>query len=655
MTSISSFAQEQLDRYYLFKNYNTRNGLINNIIYSMTTDKHGFVWIGSGIGLSRFDGKSFYHNTIPTINENSVSLYCLETTGKGNIICSAYMQGIYEQLDDGSFKNYYTPPKSIRKNIFYSIKQRLDETIILGGTQGLFKISGDSLLLLFDGGVPRMFYTLETDNNNNIWFGGVNGLGTMLPDSSSITPFFIPELEGRFIVSLLFDKQGVLHLATANGYYRIEFEEPFRPGSKYTISQPFEELYESDINHIYLDHEQNIWISTASDGVFRTRGDSITMQLTINNGLLSSSVMCMTQDKEGNYYFGTNNGVSIVKDFNTYAYAKDGKLYQDINSIFTDKYDRIWMYSPSNFSILQNGRSYQIDIKNTFLEKFGVRSFHINEQPKLWFSSQTELFRINITEHIPDMKKIEKLADLSGYNSVSISSIFEDNKRIWLCAGSKLFHYHNELISPVTFNHSDSSVLNLRNISKDNFGYYWIGDFNNRLYRATMTENTKNEVVFDNIKTHKSLNADSAFATAGIYHIMIDKEGYLWQTASLTGVYRHTLDNTGIISSKLYSTENGLLSNNVFQIDCKEDGSIWMYTQKGICVLTQDADSGEHFYYLDEKDGISGRAYDSYKIGDQIFTLTDEGFFVTPNKFSENKKAITPKVVITGLSVSGTD
>ena len=655
LTSISTFAQEQLDRYYLFKNYNTRNGLINNTIYSLTADKYNFIWIGSNLGLSRFDGKSFYHNAIPTVNENSSSIYYLYTTDNGNIICSAYMQGIYEQFDDGRFNNYYTLPKNVRKNIFYSIKQRSDETILLGGTQGLFKIDGDSLLLLYDEGIPRMFFTLEVDNNNNIWFGGINGLGTMKLDSSGYKPLFIPELKDQFIVFILFDKQGTLHVATSRGYYKIEFEEPFIQGSKYTISRPFKETSEKNINHIYLDYEQNIWISTASDGTFRTRGDSITMHLTINNGLLSSSVMCMTQDKEGNYYFGTNNGISIVKDFNTYAFSKDGKLFQDVNQILTDKYDRIWMQSPGILNFLQNGQIYQIDIKNTLFEKFGNGTFYINEQSEMWLFSNNKLFRIPITGHIPDMKKAEKLADIAENTSLSILSIFEDNNGVWLTARSKIYNYHHDRILPVTFNHPDSSILSLRYITKDNFGYYWISDFDNGLYRATMTENTKNKVVFENIIDYKSLNYDSTFLTTGIYYLTVDKKSFLWQATSQTGVYKHTLDNMGIKTSKLYSTENGLLSNNVFKIDCKEDGEIWFYTQKGICILSQDSGGEEHFYYLDEKDGVVGRPYNSIKIGDQIFTLTDEGFFVSPDKLTKETKAITPKVLISKLTVSGTD
>ena len=655
LTCISIFAQEQLDKYYLFKNYNTRNGLINNLIYSMAMDKHGFVWIGSDLGLSRFDGKSFYNNAIPEINDKSASIYNLGTVDNGNMICAAFMQGIYKQIDDGSFKNYYTLPKSIKKNIFFTSKQGSDGTIFLGGSQGLFKINGDSLTLIYDSGIIRMFYTLDVDGSNNLWFGGINGLGIIETDNSGLKPFFIPELEGNFIISMHFDNQGVLHAGTSQGYFRVEFEEPFHPGSKYHISQPIDEISELNINKIYLDNEQNIWIPTSSNGVYRIKGDSVTMHLTTNNGMLSSNVLCMTQDKEGNYYFGTDNGISVVKDFNSYALAKNGKIFQDVFNILADKYDRIWMNCFGGLTIFQNGRLYSIDLKNTLLEKRGVSSFFINEQSEMWFFNEKELFKMKLTEPFPDLKKVERVTDISHYNSSDIFSRFVDANGVWLCTRDLLFNYQYDRILPVTFNHPDSSAIDYYSITSDKFGYYWIVDYNSVLYRATMTENSKNKVVFDDFISYKSLNADSAFVTAWIDDIMIDKEGYLWQTSSYTGVYKHTLDSTGVVSSKLYSTENGLLSNNVYDVGQTQDGRIWMHTQKGICILTQGDDGGEHFDYLDEKAGIVGQPINTALTENQLFTLTDEGFFVTPNKFSEETKEIIPKVVITGLTVDGAD
>jgi ligand-binding sensor domain-containing protein len=42
-------------RAYISKSYTTTDGLVNNTVLSMTQDKHGYLWIGTAEGLSRFD------------------------------------------------------------------------------------------------------------------------------------------------------------------------------------------------------------------------------------------------------------------------------------------------------------------------------------------------------------------------------------------------------------------------------------------------------------------------------------------------------------------------------------------------------------------------------------------------------------------------
>ena len=136
----------------------------------------------------------------------------------------------------------------------------------------------------------------------------------------------------------------------------------------------------------------------------------------------------------------------------------------------------------------------------------------------------------------------------------------------------------------------------------------------------------------------------------------IDKEGNLWEASLYTGIYKHTLDSGGVVSSKLYSTKNGLSSNDVSKISCgDDDGRMWFYTQNGVCLLLQDASGNEHFDYLGEKDGIKGQSIYSIEHEGNIFTLTDEALFITQNKLSSDSKKVMPKVAITGLSVNGVE
>lgn len=51
-----------------FKNFTTKNGLINDSVKSILEDKNGNIWFGTrGFGLSRYDGKTF---TTFSQNEN---------------------------------------------------------------------------------------------------------------------------------------------------------------------------------------------------------------------------------------------------------------------------------------------------------------------------------------------------------------------------------------------------------------------------------------------------------------------------------------------------------------------------------------------------------------------------------------------------------
>src|ERR1043165_8704885 len=53
-----SFCQE-----YGYSHYDSRDGLAGSTVYSMVQDKEGFLWFGTDIGLSRFDGTHFKNFT----------------------------------------------------------------------------------------------------------------------------------------------------------------------------------------------------------------------------------------------------------------------------------------------------------------------------------------------------------------------------------------------------------------------------------------------------------------------------------------------------------------------------------------------------------------------------------------------------------------
>ena len=59
--STISYASVGAKRHVRFDHFSTEDGLSSNLIFSMSQDPSGFLWLGTDFGLDRFDGKLFKH------------------------------------------------------------------------------------------------------------------------------------------------------------------------------------------------------------------------------------------------------------------------------------------------------------------------------------------------------------------------------------------------------------------------------------------------------------------------------------------------------------------------------------------------------------------------------------------------------------------
>jgi len=549
---LSTAAQTSLTsdgKSFLIKNYSAQNGLLDNDIYSIAQDKNGYIWIGSSLGLTRFDGKTFFHKAIPEIYDNPTIITSIATSSEGAIFTTAYLQGIFAQQDDGQFKKYLDENLvEVGKKLFKSVKSCADNSILANTSRSIFKIEGDSMRQIYEfGSALNIFNDIDIDKDNRIWFGGRLGLGMLQTTETGFEPLFFPELRNKLIVAIFFDDEGALHVATIQGYYRISWRQPALWDSDYIIEQPFPQLKDIYINRIYIDKERNLWIPTDSYGVFRTKGDSITLHLTKENGLLSSSVMCMLQDKEGIYWFATTEGISMVKDFDNYAIENNGVRFKEPKEFTADEFQRIWMYSRSALFAYQDDTLIPFNLSGTPLEVAGIRLIEINSAEML-ISNDVGLYRIPISNALPDMRKIELIARYADYGIMALMhDIKTDSAGVWICSATKICNYANRQFVKVKFNHPDSVSLSPRRMIRDKYGYYWCADYTNGIYRGTVSRPDKDNMVFDIVTVHKSYKPDSSFVTTLIRDMTFDREGNLWFSSLNTGVYKLSIDKNGAL------------------------------------------------------------------------------------------------------------
>ncbi len=232
-----------------FKNFTTRDGLLNNEVGSIYEDKKGNIWFGVSGGASCYDGKSFRNfiidgnsmsedrtgKTFPNRQPYEVNAIIEDTKGKcwfatrGNtFVYDARLNDKVGQGKTSTVFNYdFKPFKNVR-----SIIEDKKGNIWLGGDYGLWRYNGSTFsnftqkfvgyiiedkkgniwtssakdskqgwsLSRYDGKTllnakptvteianrPMIFGILEA-NDGNIWFGDLNGVHRY--DGKSITDF----------------------------------------------------------------------------------------------------------------------------------------------------------------------------------------------------------------------------------------------------------------------------------------------------------------------------------------------------------------------------------------------------------------------------------------------------------------------------------
>jgi len=669
--SCTVFSQTSLtspNKHFLFKNYTTQNGLIDNHIWALAQDKNGYLWIGSDFGLTRFDGKTFYHKVKPEINIYLAPFLNLVKTADENIIFTTWGHGVFVQQRNGQFKQYVA-----RQNYWGALKYCHDGKVYVAQTDVLYLLTQDSLQQLYDHGTRGLFNRIEVDKENRIWVGSHSlGLGMLQRKGTAYNLFFLPEFKDWSINNILFDEEGTLHVATLNGYYRIKWSSSPHWES-YTIEQPFPQLEDVDINSIYVDHEQNLWISTSSRGVFRTKGDAITLHLTKENGLLSSNVKCVLQDREGNYWFGTSRGLSMVGNLNSWLIVHKGVRFLDARGMMMDEYSRIWFSGNNRLHIFQDDQLIPLNVSGTPIEKEGARFVNIFNS-ELIIANNAGLYKMPLTDALPDLRKLRKLADFKTHNVTLLAAVTTDSAGIWITTVKKIYNYRNGRLLPVTFKYSDTisikpgvtisyrdgTFLHIDSITvrpysmiPDKYGYYWYGDNRSGLYRGVFSRPDNHTLLFEIMKYYRPNKTDADFETTFIDYLCFDKEDNLWFTSSLTGVYKLRIDAKDVISHRLYSTADGLANTIVQQIHFDAQGRVWFSTREaGIYVLQRDS-AGVESVQKWNIEGVGGRFRRVLQTGNRVFILTEEGVFYTSNPQFKTVPVKVPKIFISNLLING--
>ena len=350
--SLNIFAQD-----YNIRNFTTNDGLPQGFVYSLCQDASGYLWVGTGNGLSRYNGFVFESYTE---NDSLADNFITCSYRQQNGVWFGHMNGGLSYYNGSNFQKVNTKHSDLGRLLHFSKSP--------SGKLWVSSYSGALLCLSADSGVikyntfrePAAITTFEFIDETNILAGtNIGLLSCRLDDSGEIITTGRAEgIPQTKIVSLVKGDKNTLYAATENeGVYRIRVTENHIKSSKTGGADI------TAVQDLYFDTMSNLWICTFGQGLIRvgSKDSTAITYLNTGTGFPTDNVKTVFEDREGNIWSGNyGNGLTQIYS-RTFSVLKfENPSYgNSIFSICTDSKFR-WIGTESGLAKTDSLKGYVI-------------------------------------------------------------------------------------------------------------------------------------------------------------------------------------------------------------------------------------------------------------------------------------------------------
>lgn len=241
---------------YEFENFDARDGLTGNEIFQIFQDSHGRIWMLSYNGeLSYFKDEMFYNSSNdPAIADFKSNSYisCFYEADDGTIYFGTGSDGLFSLDAKNGVKNY--PFVGIVSGIWENDQHE----ILVIMADGLYTLENGRAeeKKLFEKNQGRPLRTILY--KGQLYFAQQNNFVRLSPEGDVQPLFSIPkETEITFVGA---GKGNMLYLGTRNGFLTVNMDE-------FSVS-PDQYLKNVVSSCALIDREGNLWITTLGEGVF---------------------------------------------------------------------------------------------------------------------------------------------------------------------------------------------------------------------------------------------------------------------------------------------------------------------------------------------------------------------------------------------------
>jgi PAS domain S-box-containing protein len=530
--------------------WQVEDGLPQDSIQAITQTSDGYVWIGTELGLARFDGVQFAIFDRKNTTQLPSSYIKTLLPGRDGSLWIGTQEGL-ARLKDGKFTTY-TTREGLSGDVVVSLAEDRDRSLWIATENGLDQLINGKLHRYSMGWGTSKITCILYDRDGNLWIGTEEQGVYRLKDGRSVAFTTRHGLLANKILSLFSDRAGNLWIGTDHGLNRLTGGQI----SSYTAQQG---LSNKTILSIGEGPDQAIWAGTNGGGLYRWDNRRFTAYRN-EDGLSNDVVQALYTDQEGSLWIGTDGGgLDRLKPRNFLTYTtNEGLSHNLVTSIRESQDGSVWIGTEGGG--LNRFRSGQFTAYSTKegLSSNLIRSIAEEPNGDLWIG--TDGGGLN---HFSG-GKFRTYGTKDGLpNGVVLSLAVDKAGSVWAGTANGLAEYRaGKFRTYATSDGVAGRVVMCLFVSHDDS--LWVGTVDGGLIR-------RKDGKFATYTAKDGLPPDFVDA---IYQ---DAEGVLWLGTNGGGLCR--FENGKFIP---FTTREGLFSNVIYQVLEGAKGNLWMASSKGV-------------------------------------------------------------------------
>ncbi len=515
-----------------FYTLTVKDGLSNNFVRSISLDKDKNLWVGTDFGISIIDINSKKISKNLKVNFTLPNRKVRALLADSNKVWIGTDGGLCKY--ENSKLTVYKTNSGLAGNKILSLYKSNDGTIWVGTSTGLSSINNGEIKrwTVKNGLVNNRIRTINEDSENNIWLGTKAGIS-------------------------IFDGKSFFNLTTKNG------------------------LSNDRIRCIQKDNFDNMWLGSYFGGIMRFNTRDF-VAFTTKDGLISNQITCVTED-DNHLLIGSFDGVSELKISNhkvissKHITSKNGLLNNHITAILKDQNGYFWYGSDNGLTIIKDTLHPVIhltkELKNTNVSTI---KFYQNQ---FWIGTNRGVSIIkpnyNYTQFI-----IDNYTTDDGLSAHKVSSIIEDkNGKVWIgfLDGQISYFYNDSIVTPKI----DSTITEVSSIAFDELNRIWLGTNDKGVFYSYLQDSLSTNFDFKNITTANNLSSNYIFSL--LYY-----NQSIWVGNEIgVNLIEFKTDSSFLIQN--YGFERGFLGlqNSLNSSFIDKDSNLWFGTINGLYYLSE--------------------------------------------------------------------